>query len=575
MNINSRLTQVWIRWSLLKYEDLLLVSFSLEACEMKWVTSSLLTQHFKASTNKTEQPSLTWNVLLLTCLERSHWLIDSETLSRGTFEFGLPATDQTDEAAGDKSDHFGRGLHFLLQQLSAQPSHLLLLRPAACRLFGGGVPFDGLCCVRFGNVVFPHHVVDAQTFQLVLPATDQTVVPGAVEHQHALIAFGVSFDWLWPLGGAVFFVSLPFLLLLSLTAPLCFLSIFLLLLLPLLAAVITSSPALPPVRAVSGDDVFVQFGEVSAGVETVGAVEQPGRALVHHDVAEATDRHAVQAGGVRGRHVGQLVGVTLGVMAAEGALEVSRHAATCFTTSLDEDGHGCFCRGGTETDKVTTFKNMDAVFIRRGVNEPGVTVRFCSARTSLFVQRQFTPKVISTLSRLSRSKPNSFNLHTVTNTHEQQLVTEREGKTVRTSSDTAAKRDRQTFSLFIGVGAESWTCDSINICSSIGCWNRFILNILKIHKYNQCWAETRLKSDKSTNSSCRVQSSPETSVLSRNDETDWLVEPVLNSLAINCVCVLNIDILWKAIRQKINNFIKAYWFVQYSIIYNTDLQFQT
>ncbi len=89
--------------------------------------------------------------------------------------------------------------------------------------------------------------------------------------------------------------------------------------------------------------MLVQLGKVSARVETVGAVEQAGGALVHHDVAEATDLHVVQAGGMRGRHVGKLVGMALGEMATDGALEMGRHAATHFTASLYDDRHGRLC----------------------------------------------------------------------------------------------------------------------------------------------------------------------------------------------------------------------------------------
>lgn len=98
--------------------------------------------------------------------------------------------------------------------------------------------------------------------------------------------------------------------------------------------------------------MLVQLGEVPAGEEAVGAVEQPGSALVHHDVAKATNCHVVQAGGVRRRDVGELVGVALGEMAAMRALEVSRNATTHFATCLDDDRHGCFWRGWTELNKV-------------------------------------------------------------------------------------------------------------------------------------------------------------------------------------------------------------------------------
>lgn len=90
-----------------------------------------------------------------------------------------------------------------------------------------------------------------------------------------------------------------------------------------------------------GDDVLVELGEVSAGVEAVGAVEEPGATLVHQDVPEASHHHTVKAGGVGCRNVGELMGVALGEMATVGALEVSRDTPAYFTTSLYDNRHPC------------------------------------------------------------------------------------------------------------------------------------------------------------------------------------------------------------------------------------------
>lgn len=275
--------------------------------------------------------------------------------SAATFEFGFPATDQTDEAAGDEADHFGHGLHLLLQDLSAQSGHFVLLRPAAlCLLLCGGVPSDGVGGVRSGDVVFPHHMVDAQIFLLVPPAADQAAVSVAVQHQNTVTSFSICRICCLSLGAAIFIIPLP-ILLLTITGPLSLNT-----LLPLLTCllyfssitpIIPSSP-LRLIHAVCGDDVLVQLVEVPTGVEAAGAVEQPGGALVHKDVAEATYPNAVQAGGVRGRHVGQLVGVALGEVATMGTLEVSCDTSTCLTTSLYDNRHRCSHRPDGENTEM-------------------------------------------------------------------------------------------------------------------------------------------------------------------------------------------------------------------------------